>query len=210
MAVFGSDSGNRDHQWKVCGLQACLDAVPAMICMWCQVPASNTTQAMWGLLCMCSRNHFLQPRIPGTGEPGGLPSVGSHRVRHDWSDLAAAAAGPRPPGQEEPLVLAWELGFLTPRSSGRGGGPFNLRRTASPPQPFREGVPESQNLPWSWFLSFQVQVPTSLHSEQQDSLLLSTYSQQPGSLVYPTPGPARPARRVSSLSESSGLQQPPR
>ena len=30
-------------------------------------------------------------RIPGTGEPGGLPSLGSHRVRHDWSDLAAAA-----------------------------------------------------------------------------------------------------------------------
>ena len=26
------------------------------------------------------------------GEPGGLLSVGSHRVRHDWSDLAAAAA----------------------------------------------------------------------------------------------------------------------
>ena len=26
-----------------------------------------------------------------TGEPGGLPSMGSHRVRHDWSDLAAAA-----------------------------------------------------------------------------------------------------------------------
>ena len=31
-------------------------------------------------------------RIPGTGEPGGLPSMGSHRVRQDWSDLAAAAA----------------------------------------------------------------------------------------------------------------------
>jgi len=26
------------------------------------------------------------------GEPGGLPSVGSHRVGHDWRDLAAAAA----------------------------------------------------------------------------------------------------------------------
>ena len=25
------------------------------------------------------------------GEPGGLPSLGSHRVGHDWSDLAAAA-----------------------------------------------------------------------------------------------------------------------
>ena len=31
-------------------------------------------------------------RIPGTREPGGLPSLGSHRVRHDWSGLAAAAA----------------------------------------------------------------------------------------------------------------------
>ena len=31
-------------------------------------------------------------RIPGTGEPSGLPSLGSHRVGHDWSNLAAAAA----------------------------------------------------------------------------------------------------------------------
>ena len=30
-------------------------------------------------------------RIPGTGEPGWLPSMGLHRVGHDWSDLAAAA-----------------------------------------------------------------------------------------------------------------------
>ena len=30
-------------------------------------------------------------RIPGTGKPGGLPSMGSHRVGHDWSDLAVAA-----------------------------------------------------------------------------------------------------------------------
>ncbi|VFV28166.1 neuronal PAS domain-containing protein 2 isoform X2 [Panthera pardus] len=57
----------------------------------------------------------------------------------------------------------------------------------------------------------QVQAPTSLHSEQQDSLLLSTYSQPPGTLGYPPPPqPPRPPRRVSSLSESSGLQQPPR
>ena len=39
-------------------------------------------------------NHssVLAWRIPGTGEPGELPSMGSHRVGHDWSDLAAAAA----------------------------------------------------------------------------------------------------------------------
>ena len=30
-------------------------------------------------------------RIPGMGEPGGLPSMGSHRIGHDWRDLAAAA-----------------------------------------------------------------------------------------------------------------------
>ena len=39
--------------------------------------------------------HFsvLAWRIPGTGEPGGLPSMGLHRVGHNWSNLAAAAAG---------------------------------------------------------------------------------------------------------------------
>ena len=35
---------------------------------------------------------FLPGESQGRGEPGGLPSMGSHRVRHDWSDLAAAAA----------------------------------------------------------------------------------------------------------------------
>ena len=41
---------------------------------------------------MATLSSVLALRIPGTGEPGGLPSLGSHRVRHDWSDLAAAAA----------------------------------------------------------------------------------------------------------------------
>ena len=41
---------------------------------------------------MATHSNVLAWRIPGMGEPGGLPSVGSHRVRHDWSDLAAAAA----------------------------------------------------------------------------------------------------------------------
>ena len=41
---------------------------------------------------MATHSSVLAWRIPGTGEPGRLPSMGSHRVRHDWSDLAAAAA----------------------------------------------------------------------------------------------------------------------
>ena len=40
---------------------------------------------------MATHSSVLAWRIPGTGEPGRLPSMGSHRVRHDWSDLAAAA-----------------------------------------------------------------------------------------------------------------------
>ena len=41
---------------------------------------------------MATHSSVLAWRVPGTGEPGGLPSMGSHKVGHDWSDLAAAAA----------------------------------------------------------------------------------------------------------------------
>ena len=47
---------------------------------------------------MATHSSVLAWRIPGTGAPGGLPSMGSHRVRHDWSDLAAAAAECPDPG----------------------------------------------------------------------------------------------------------------
>ena len=41
---------------------------------------------------MAAHSSVLAWRIPGMGEPGGLPSMRLHRVGHDWSDLAAAAA----------------------------------------------------------------------------------------------------------------------
>ena len=40
---------------------------------------------------MATHSSVLAWRIPGTGEPGGLLSMESHRVGHDWSDLAAPA-----------------------------------------------------------------------------------------------------------------------
>ena len=40
---------------------------------------------------MATHSSVLAWRIPGTGKPGGLPSMGSHRVGHNWSDLAAVA-----------------------------------------------------------------------------------------------------------------------
>ena len=41
---------------------------------------------------MATHSSVLAWRIPGMGEPSGLPPMGSHRVRHDQNDLAAAAA----------------------------------------------------------------------------------------------------------------------
>ena len=41
---------------------------------------------------MATHSSVLAWRIPGTGEPGGLPPMGLHRVGNDWSDLAAVAA----------------------------------------------------------------------------------------------------------------------
>ena len=38
---------------------------------------------------MATHSSVLAWRIPGTGEPGELPSMGSHRVGHDWIDLAS-------------------------------------------------------------------------------------------------------------------------
>ena len=40
---------------------------------------------------MATHSSVLAWRIPGMGKPGGLSSMGLHRVRHDWSDVAAAA-----------------------------------------------------------------------------------------------------------------------
>ena len=61
---------------------------------------------------MATYSSVLAWRIPETGEPGGLPSVGLHSVGHDWSDLvaaAAAAAFPRALSMSEALCAdpAW-------------------------------------------------------------------------------------------------------
>ena len=56
---------------------------------------------------MATHSSVLAWRIPGMGEPGGLPSMGSHRVGHDSRDLAAA-------------VVAW--------LEGQGGEKGEMRR----------------------------------------------------------------------------------
>ena len=52
---------------------------------------------------MATQSSVLAWRIPGMAELGGLPSMGLHRVGHDWSDFAAAAAA----GDKEKMFLAY-------------------------------------------------------------------------------------------------------
>ena len=68
---------------------------------------------------METHSSVLAWRIPGTAEPGGLPSMGSHSVGHDWSDLAAAAAV-RLQHTRLPIIASeWGLAILgCPRDSG--------------------------------------------------------------------------------------------
>ena len=60
---------------------------------------------------MATHSSVLAWGIPGMGEPGGLPSMGSHGVGHDWSDLAAAAATV----QEDALSSTFSLEFIVCR-----------------------------------------------------------------------------------------------
>ena len=53
---------------------------------------------------MATHSSILAWGIPGTEEPSGLPSMGSHRVGHNWSDLAAAAIWLPGEGWEEGIV----------------------------------------------------------------------------------------------------------
>ena len=51
--------------------------------------------------------HWYWSFLAGKGEPGGLPSMGSHSVGHDWSDLAAAAWIQRLGGEEDTEPGTW-------------------------------------------------------------------------------------------------------
>ena len=58
---------------------------------------------------MAAHSSVLAWRIPGTEEPGGLPPMGSHRVGHDGSDLAAAAASAKGihKSHSQPIPAPW-------------------------------------------------------------------------------------------------------
>ena len=71
---------------------------------------------------MATHSSVLAWRIPGTGEPGGLPSMGSRRVRHDWSDLAAAVGFLSSSAGKESACTAGDPGLIPASGSSPGEG----------------------------------------------------------------------------------------
>ena len=67
---------------------------------------------------MATHSSVLVWRIPGTGEPSGLPSKGSHRVGHDWSDLAAVAGQWSCNSKMEHNTLLRQTMFWVPSEQG--------------------------------------------------------------------------------------------
>ena len=61
---------------------------------------------------MATHSSVLAWRIPGMGEPGGLSSVGSHRIGHDWSDLAAAVCHREKAMAPHSSTLAWKIPWM--------------------------------------------------------------------------------------------------
>ena len=69
---------------------------------------------------MATHSSTLAWRIPGTEEPVGLPSMGSHRVGHDWCDLTAAAASSEAAAKLSVGVRNWKEARVAPAWQTRG------------------------------------------------------------------------------------------
>ena len=86
---------------------------------------------------MATHSSVLAWRIPGTRTPGGLPSMGLHRVGHDWRDLAAAAA----------MIIKFFAGYCLIRSEQSNWHVHGLRAAPPGPSPVH-GVLSVLRLPW--------------------------------------------------------------
>ena len=92
---------------------------------------------------MATHSSVLAGRIPGKGEPGGLPSMGSHRVGHDWSDLTCMYALEKEVSTHS-SILAWRI----PGTEEPGGLPsMGSHRVRHDWATFTLPFPSPENLP---------------------------------------------------------------
>ena len=103
----------RRRQWHPTPVYSCLENPMDRGAWWAAVHGVTKSQTRLSDFTFTFHFHALEKemathstvlawRIPGTREPGGLPSMGSHRVGNDWSDLAAAI----------PNVMAFGVGVF--------------------------------------------------------------------------------------------------
>ena len=102
---------------------------------------------------MATHSSVLAWRIPGMGEPGGLPSMGLQRVGHDWSDLAAEAAAVQ-------KLLCGELNWMTSKCVTI----------------FCSQLSSTASLRGSWVLSGAVSWKKSTHWQQGPQFRFRAYS----------------------------------
>ena len=103
-------------------------------------------------------------RIPGTGEPGGLSSMGSHRVRHDWSDSAVAARyGSGHAGYAQKHCHSKEVLKFLSESLPSASTSFSSALCLTAPNVQTTQETCLQNMPAHFFLPFLHLEPSDLH-----------------------------------------------
>ena len=99
------------------------------------IPSYAPMQVTLMYLEMATPSSVLAWRIPGMVEPGGLPSMGLHRVRHDWSDLAAAAAACSNAGNADAFIPSYapmQVTSMTTRGSLLAQVPLQFQSVNKP------------------------------------------------------------------------------
>ena len=132
---------------------------------------------------MATHSSVLAWRILGTGEPGGLPSMGSYRVGHNWSDLAAVAVAECRYFSSTDTRGQW---WLIPRSFlDARWGEMHLRMTQA-----SLGHQTGNSDPFVWALNgCQVFHKDSLKDSWQDSWVESGSSSSVPPLITPSSSP---------------------
>ena len=133
---------------------------------------------------MATHSSVLAWRIPGTAEPGGLPSMGSHRVGHDWSDLAAADSVT----SEVPLssvagLTAWWLRWQPLLGSNSSSTTQKLWSSNSHPSPLKQ-ISNLCHVNWGLKLHW-------LHRTDYLYLLPALMRIKGGDYIKPQPVPAQ-------------------
>ena len=108
---------------------------------------------------MATHSGVLAWRVPGMGEPGGLPSMGSHRVGHDWSNLAVFHCT-YIPHFAYPFIHWWTSEFFAPVGFQWCYEPAAAAKSlqscpilcnpidGSPPGSAIPGIPQARTLEW--------------------------------------------------------------